>query len=108
MRCQDETYGNHSKKSRNKYARQGAGELMLVHICQGCGHISTNRIAGDDDSYAILELFKRSFELEPAMLEHIQCAGIQLLGIEDMHMVMIALFGVNYGDKEQIYELANC
>ena len=37
--------------------KKGGGELMLVHRCCGCGKISKNRVAGDDNSVAILNLF---------------------------------------------------
>ena len=32
------------------------GELMIVHKCLNCGKISRNRIAGDDNPYAIVPL----------------------------------------------------
>jgi hypothetical protein len=32
------------------------GELMVVHMCQRCGKVSYNRIAGDDNTYVVLEL----------------------------------------------------
>lgn len=34
------------------------GEIMLVHLCEKCGKISTNRIAGDDDIKRIKKVFK--------------------------------------------------
>jgi DNA-directed RNA polymerase subunit RPC12/RpoP len=32
------------------------GEIMLVHRCEKCGKVSNNRIAGDDNTDAILAL----------------------------------------------------
>ncbi|MDX2148698.1 MAG: RNHCP domain-containing protein [Planctomycetota bacterium] len=36
-----------------------AGEWALVHRCQSCGEITTNRIAGDDSERALLALALR-------------------------------------------------
>ena len=35
-----------------------AGELMLIHQCTGCGKLSINRIAADDDSQTILAVYQ--------------------------------------------------
>lgn len=32
------------------------GEWMIVHQCQSCGELSTNRIAGDDNVLALMRL----------------------------------------------------
>jgi hypothetical protein len=40
----------------DKYGRKREGEIMLVHLCQKCGHISINRLAGDDNEEKILQL----------------------------------------------------
>jgi len=37
-------------RTRNKYAREDSGELMLIHHCLGCGKLSINRIAADDNA----------------------------------------------------------
>ena len=42
------------------------GEIMLVHKCQKCGHISKNRIAGDDDVQEILKI-EDSAEIRTAL-----------------------------------------
>ena len=47
------------KRTRDKYARQRGGELMLVHRCTHCGELVINRIAADDDpAPLILKEFK--------------------------------------------------
>jgi hypothetical protein len=51
------------KAQRNRYSRTGHGELMLIHLCSGCGAISINRIAADDLAPMILEVFSISFDL---------------------------------------------
>lgn len=32
------------------------GEMLIVHQCQGCGFVSKNRVAGDDDDGLLEEL----------------------------------------------------
>ncbi|OGO26024.1 MAG: hypothetical protein A2136_02365, partial [Chloroflexi bacterium RBG_16_54_11] len=44
------------KPGRNKYASHLAGELMLVHLCLECNHVSINRIAADDAPDALMRL----------------------------------------------------
>lgn len=34
------------------------GEMLLVHQCQGCGYVSKNRIAGDDNEELLRALAK--------------------------------------------------
>ncbi len=36
--------------------RRDDGERLVVHQCQGCGFVSKNRIAGDDDDELLIEL----------------------------------------------------
>jgi hypothetical protein len=48
------------KMSRNKYRRGSGGELMLIHQCVDCGTLSINRIAADDDTGTLLEVFESS------------------------------------------------
>lgn len=36
--------------------RRDDGEMLVVHQCQGCGHISKNRVAGDDDDARLQSL----------------------------------------------------
>lgn len=40
----------------DKYGKKRQGEIMIVHKCQKCGKENKNRIAGDDDPKAILEI----------------------------------------------------
>ena len=37
--------------------KKGGGELMLVHQCCSCNKLSKNRLAGDDQSNSVLNLF---------------------------------------------------
>lgn len=34
------------------------GENLVVHQCQGCGFVSNNRVAGDDDDKLVEDLLK--------------------------------------------------
>ncbi|MDD3662050.1 MAG: RNHCP domain-containing protein [Candidatus Dojkabacteria bacterium] len=38
------------------------GEFLIVHQCQGCGFISKNRIAGDDDDTVLSTLSRQSLD----------------------------------------------
>lgn len=61
-----------------------AGEIMIVHRCESCYKISKNRIAGDDEPEAILEVFKNSTEREN---------DDRLLDADDEEEVLTQLFG---------------
>jgi hypothetical protein len=80
------------KASSNKYG-PGNGELMLTHICTGCGHFSINRIAADDDVDEILAVYEASLDLEAALKEHLAGAGIRLLAAGDESLVRAQLLG---------------
>jgi len=75
------------KKSRNKYQLSPRGELMLVHACTGCGSVSINRIAADDDPKTILEVFRNSLNFSLHNEDE-----ISILRNEDM--VIEQLFGM--------------
>jgi len=80
------------KHSRNKYA-SGRGELMLVHQCVDCDNISINRIAADDDTDTILEVFKASLSLPARTQELILSNGIEILHQEALPQLQLQLFG---------------
>lgn len=67
------------------------GELMLVHQCQKCGTISKNRIAGDDDPQAILDLFNQTKNNpQPKNID------FPLLTATDEREIITQLFGKAY------------
>jgi transcription elongation factor Elf1 len=78
------------KRSRDKYASERQGELMLVHRCITCGALSINRIAADDDAVRMLDSLERRSE-PLAQLCHAE--GIALLAAADLGRVKKALFG---------------
>lgn len=72
----------------NPFTDRTSGELMIVHLCLNCGKISCNRIAGDDNSYAIISLLDNSTKLSSR--------GVRLLTQKDKQEVLIALYGYGY------------
>ncbi len=77
----------------DKYGRPRDDDIMLVHLCTGCGAVNINRIAGDDSSDVILELFDASQGLDQARSKAIAANGVTLLRAEDAEKLHIALFG---------------
>ena len=78
------------KRSRDKYASERQGELMLVHRCTACGALSINRIAADDDTVKIMDSLNHRSE---ALAQFCQAEGIGLLAATDLGRVEKALFG---------------
>jgi len=74
---------------------------MLVHCCLSCGRISCNRIAGDDNAYAIIDLLNEPIALESTWMREIGTNQISLLTSADKQMVLRALFGNAYLDFDK-------
>lgn len=68
------------------------GEIMIVHKCLGCGKLSPNRIAGDDNTCAITNL------LETNCVRSNDC-GYKLLNNNDKDEVFTILYGYNYQER---------
>jgi len=83
------------KKGRNKYRLGERGELMLVHECTECRTLSINRIAADDDSENILNIFQDSFLYGHQMRQFCEGQGIVMLEAEATEMVYKQLYGQN-------------
>ena len=81
------------KNSRNKYARIGSSELMLVHLCTDCECISINRIAADDVPQAIMEVFEASRAAPNRLRQQGITDRINLLGDQSFEIVCQQLFG---------------
>ena len=69
------------------------GELMIVHLCLSCGKVSGNRIAGDDNPYAITCLLDEPNSLSREIIIRLTNQGIQLLTHEDRQEVLTCLYG---------------
>ena len=81
------------KRSRDKYAPAAAGELMLIHLCTTCEHISINRIAADDVPETIIEVFQASLA-EPGWLRKQFLENqINLLGERSDEIIYRQLYG---------------
>lgn len=83
-----------AKHTPKKYAAM-RGELMLIHQCLGCGKLSINRLAADDDGQTVLEVFECSKELDACTRSHLERCGIALLHRADLIQVRTQLFGTN-------------
>ena len=82
------------KKIKKKYGNP-IGELMLIHHCVGCGKISINRIAADDDPNVLFRIFETSLQLSNFTRDRLQAEGIDILGTGDEKIVKTQLFGFN-------------
>lgn len=82
----------------NRYASPSGtaqrGEIMLVHECTGCGFHRINRIAADDNGFAVLSVLNRSFSLTEEVRIELQNKGINLLGKEDIEFVRVQFEGI--------------
>jgi predicted RNA-binding Zn-ribbon protein involved in translation (DUF1610 family) len=83
------------KHTLKRYGQDNPGELMLIHICTGCGKVSINRIAADDDAQAVFHVYMNSCESGAAFRNSLISEGISLLSTRDNDMVQTQLFGRN-------------
>jgi hypothetical protein len=83
------------KRSRNKYARRGTGELMLVHQCHGCGKISLNRIAADDVAETLMEVYETSLGLGLDECSRMEREGVRILRASEYGFVTRQLYGTS-------------
>lgn len=75
----------------NPFTGRISGELMIIHLCLGCGALSVNRIAGDDDPYAILSLIDTPVFFD---IQHqLACRGSIVLTKKDEQCIRNCLFG---------------
>jgi hypothetical protein len=65
---------------------KNTGELVVVHLCLNCGKISRNRIAGDDNTYALLGLLEDQNGSSTTRYP-------EILTTKDIQQVHSALFG---------------
>ena len=80
------------KRSRDKYASQPGGELMLVHCCSHCGELIINRVAADDIPEELTRLIIDPVHQE-ALVDECAAQGINLLGPDELPLVQRRLFG---------------
>ena len=75
------------KKGRNKYRLESRGELMLIHECTECESLSINRIAADDDSDSIMDVFNES--LQNSYQIRAKCEQHRILILDTAHKQMV-------------------
>lgn len=82
-------------EGKDKYGNTRQGELMLVHQCLGkdCDEISINRIAADDDSQAIIDVFDSSLIIDQAIIDQLFASDVDLLQEKDRLAINTQLFG---------------
>jgi hypothetical protein len=80
------------KRRHKKYAG-GPGELMLLHQCTGCGGLSINRLAADDNPAAVWQAYAASLPASPALLAAAAADGIDVLDAGQRQAVWARLFG---------------
>ena len=68
---------------------------MLIHECMECGSLSINRIAADDDSESILDVFTTSLQNSDQIRTSSEEDGIIILRAADDELVRSQLFGQN-------------
>jgi len=88
------------KRSAKKYG-PGHGELMLVHLCVECSRLSINRIAADDHSGTVYEVFHVSLGMDCTTKARLSEAGIEILERMDTEAVRRQLFG--WKNREEVF-----
>ena len=83
------------KKTRKKYTGPNEGEVMIVHMCEGCGKVSINRIAADDDIGMLLDIFEESTKLDSFTRSLIALNDITILESGDHLILQVKLCGRN-------------
>lgn len=87
-----EPVGLSIKQNMKKYGNEKQGELLLIHRCCGCGNYSINRIAADDNTLKIYDLFLKS-EKNSELRNHLETKNIFMLTPRDLTTVHAQLFG---------------
>lgn len=81
------------KHTHKRYGSRDQGELMLIHQCTGCGALSLNRIAADDDPDTLLAVFEVSAELTGSLGHDLERARIVALTTAEADLVRRRLYG---------------
>jgi hypothetical protein len=88
------------KRICKRYGQNDQGELMLIHHCTGCGKLSINRIAADDDAQAIYRLYFDSISLRPDVKKQMETEGISVATSSNLPTILVQLFGRNTDFEE--------
>ena len=82
------------KQRQNKYGSGRGGELMLLHRCKNCNKLSINRIAADDLTERLMNIFHASLQLDLLTRQYLKASGIRLLQGVDHKLVIDQLYGM--------------
>jgi len=82
------------KQRQKKYGSGRNGELMLIHHCSECGKLSINRVAADDLTERLMEVFHTSTGMDSTSQHKLEASGIRLLQEVDNILVIHQLHGV--------------
>jgi hypothetical protein len=66
---------------------------MIIHLCLGCGKISINRVAADDDPGMLSVLCEESLELPECLRSELAQQGIQPLDSRGFDAAYFQIFG---------------
>lgn len=69
------------------------GDIMIVHECADCGKFSINRIAADDSSQTIMQVFEQSVFLSDELRQRLESDGIMLTRLNDRSTIKERLYG---------------
>jgi hypothetical protein len=94
-KAQMEPVGLTLKQSGRRYGPAEGGELMLIHCCVECGKVSINRIAADDFTETLLEVYEGSWKMAPFIRRQLAAGGILALRAADLTIVKARLYGKN-------------
>jgi hypothetical protein len=61
----------HARMEPLAIAVRGGGEWVLIHRCAGCGELSANRVAGDDNPLVLVRVATRPLAQPPFPLEYL-------------------------------------
>lgn len=89
-------------QARKKYAWAQPGELMIIHHCTGCGKLSINRIAADDDGESILAVFEQSCRLEGQRATALETGDVSALSWDHRSVVNARLFGQSFSSTAEL------
>jgi hypothetical protein len=82
------------KPGRDKFGLDCYGELMLIHCCKDCGKLSINRIAADDITERLLEVFHTSIGIDAQTRIELRSNDIHLIQEDEAWMVTRQLNGM--------------
>jgi len=94
------------KQRQKKYGGGRTGELMLIHHCSECGKLSINRVAADDLTERLMEVFHTSAGMDSTLQHKLKTSSIQLLQEGDYKLVINQLHGMTeeYNYKFELFQ----